>query len=358
MAETHLHSHGTCRSVRGTTHRRRTVAAVCVITTALVTLACASVRGRPSAPTELWAFTAPWDPRSTASVNAHAPALDVVVSGWIALDSTSFRPTALFADSLASNASTHPAPGLTPPRRMALVTSYHGTRFHPETLRGLSEDSTALGKTAGAVATMAATSQYTGLVFDFEGMTPADLPALFAVTQAFADSAHARGIASVGLAIPATDTAAYPARLLLHSLDFLVVMLYDQHWLTSPPGPIAAPDWARRQLSIRVGEVGPAKLVAAYPVYGYQWRSDSATAVISYDDARRLATSAHVPLVREPSSNTLHADADQWHLWTSDAVLLDTLTQDAHALGVTKIALWRLGLEDPAIWTQSTIKSR
>ena len=76
-------------------------------------------------------------------------------------------------------------------------------------------------------------------------MTPNDLPVLLAVTKAIADSARAHGVGSVGLAIPALDTAAYPARALLRSLDFLVVMLYDQHWLTSSPGPIAAPDWAR-----------------------------------------------------------------------------------------------------------------
>jgi spore germination protein YaaH len=303
-------------------------------------LACASIHARPSSATEFWAFTAPWDPRSITSVASHAQSLDAVISGWIALDSTSFRPVALYPDT-----TTPP----TRPRHLALVTSYQGSRFHPEILRGLSEDSIALGHTAGAIATLA--TRYSGIVFDFEGMTPADLPVLLAVTKSFADSAHAHNIPQVGLAIPAPDTAAYPARPLLRSLDFLVVMLYDQHWLTSPPGPIAAPDWARRQLAVRIGEVGPAKLVAAYPLYGYQWRSDSATAVISYDDAKRLATTANVPLTREPSSTTLHADTDTWHLWLSDAILLDTLVHDAQATGITKFALWRLGLEDPAIWT-------
>ena len=234
---------------------------------------------------------------------------------------------------------------------MALVTSYHGTRFHPETLRGLTEDSAALGHTAGAIATLVSRGGYAGIVFDFEGMTPNDLNVLLMATQSFADSAHAHGVMSLGLAIPATDTAAYPARALLRSLDFLVVMLYDQHWLTSPPGPVAAPDWARRQLGIRVGEVGPAKLVAAYPVYGYQWRSDSATAVLSFNDAHRITAAGGVPLIRDPGSVTLHADTDTWHIWASDATQLDTLVRDARTLGITKIALWRLGLEDPAVWT-------
>jgi spore germination protein YaaH len=190
------------------------------------------------------------------------------------------------------------------------------------------------------------------MVLDLEGMTPNDLPALLAFTKAVADSARGHGITSIGLAIPATDTTAYPARLLLASLDFLVVMLYDQHWLTSPPGPIAAPDWVRRVLGIRISEVGAGKLVAALPTYGYQWRPDSATAVLSYDDARQRAADAHVEMQRDPASLTLHAQADGWTIWVSDATLLDSLMRDARISGVSKFALWRMGLEDAAVWTQ------
>jgi spore germination protein YaaH len=49
---------------------------------------------------------------------------------------------------------------------------------------------------------------------------------------------------------------------------------------------------------------------------------------------------------------TLHAVGDGWTIWSSDAVLLDTLMHDAWTLGVMRVALWRLGLEDPAIWTR------
>jgi spore germination protein YaaH len=277
-------------------------------------------------------------------VSQHRTQLDVVISGWIALDSTTFRPVVLFPDSIVTNdGKSH--------RDMAMVTSYQGVRFHPETVRGLATDSTALGHTAGEIASLVQGAGYSGIVLDLEGMTPNDFPALLALTKAVADSAHAHGVAQVGLAIPATDTAAYPARPLLAPLDFLVVMLYDQHWLTSPPGPIAAPDWVRRVLGVRIGEVGPSKLVVAFPTYGYQWRPDSATAVLSYDDARQRATGAQVGLERDPTSIMLHTQAAGWTIWVSDAVLLDSLVRDARISGVAKFALWRLGLEDPAVWT-------
>lgn len=315
------------------------------ITASLACLvACASVSARPRAPAEFWGFTAPWDPRSAASVTAHGSELDAVVSGFITLDSATFRPISLFTDTLASrNAGNH--------RYMALLTAYEGNRFHPETIRVLAENSVERARTAGAVGLAAGNGGYRGLILDFEGLNPADLDGLILVAREIADSARAHGVSPVAMAIPATDTVGYPARPLLGAVDVLVVMLYDQHWLTSPPGPIAAPNWAARALGMRVGEVGPSRLIAALPVYGYQWRSDTATAVVSFTDAVHLAQDAHVPLVRDPTSATLHAETPRWSIWVSDATLVDTLVHGARVLGVTKFALWRLGLEDPSVWT-------
>jgi peptidoglycan-N-acetylglucosamine deacetylase len=313
-----------------------------ILTTAL---ACASALGRPpAAGAEFWGFTAPWDPRSAASAAAHDPKLDVIISGFITLDSATFQPTALFPDPLMRNNAGNR-------RRMAMLTTYHGTRFHPETIRGLASDSTVLGQTAGRAATLLGDAGYRGLIMDFEGLTPDDVGALMRVARAFSDSARAHGISPTGMAIPATDTAAYPGRPLLGAVDFLVVMLYDQHWSTSPPGPISSPDWAMRALGIRAADIGSSRVIAAFPTYGYQWRADSATTVVSFADAESLARDAHVSLQRDPSSNTLHAEANGWSVWVSDAALLDSLVRGARRTGISKFALWRLGLEDPRIWT-------
>lgn len=317
--------------------------------TGLTTLAgCAALHSHPMSRAQFWGFTAPWDPRSAASVAAHGNELAAVVSGFITLDSVSFRPLVLFPDALASHAGPHR-------RSMALVTTYEGDRFHPEIIRGLAGDSTALGRTAGATASLLGAGGYRGAVLDFEGLTPNDFDALLRATRAFADSARAHGIPEIGMAVPATDTASYPARPFLADgrVDFVVVMLYDQHWPTSPPGPIASPEWANRALGLRAGEAGASRIVAAYPVYGYEWRRDSAAAaVISFEEARQLARGAQVPLVRDPASATLHAEARDWSVWVSDAVLLDSLVRGGRRLGVNRFALWRLGLEDPRVWTE------
>ena len=307
--------------------------------------ACASlpVVGRGAA--ERWAFTGPWDGRSATSVRAHAASLDGVVLDWIALDSTNGLPLDVYPDSLSAA-----LPGA---RRMALVTSFLGDGFHPSLIRRLALDSNALKASAAAIAERMVRGGYRGLVIDFEGMTGPDTALTRAVVATIASVARVRGVGPVTVALPATDTVGYPARLFASSADLLLIMLYDQHWATSPPGPIADPQWVRRTLAMRVAESGANRLVAGLPTYGYQWRPNVPAGVISYDDARRIATEAGVALERDPATSTLHAvrtAGDQWELWVSDAVLLDALHREVAALNVKRIAYWRLGLEDAAMW--------
>src|SRR6185369_1332715 len=82
---------------------------------------------------ELWAFTGPWDARSFASLRANASRLDVAVTGWIALDSSTAKPILppLFPDTTRLPTSV---------RRMAIVTSWHGARSHPTSVRSLAGD--------------------------------------------------------------------------------------------------------------------------------------------------------------------------------------------------------------------------
>ena len=211
----------------------------------------------------------------------------------------------------------------------------------------------ALARSATAIAERIQRDGYRGVVIDFEGMTGADTALTRTVVATLARAVHARGLGPVTIAMPASDTVGYPARLFESSADLLLIMLYDQHWVTSAPGPIADPQWLRRTLAMRVQESGANRLVAGLPFYGYQWRLDAPTVTVSYDDARRLAAEAGVTLGRDSVTQSLHAvraGAQGWELWVTDAALLDALRREVEALGVHRLAYWRLGLEDPTVW--------
>jgi spore germination protein YaaH len=317
--------------------------------------ACAHLPSQPRVQPLYWGFTGPWDPRSDASVQSHGALLARVITGWIALDTTSFRPLLLYPDTIGGS------PALAQ-RKTALITSYFGSRFHPEIIRGLGDNPQVAALTAGNIAALVDSGDYRGVVIDFEGMTPRDLDQLVTVTTAVADSVRAHGVSTIVIAVPGGDTAAYPAALLLQSADYIMPVLYDQHWSASTPGPIATPEWVARNLGTRVAEVGAARIIAAFPVYGYRWRRSAETEVISYADARRLTTTTNIPLTRDHASSTLHAISPEgWEVWVADRALLETLVRAARQLGVTTFALWRLGLEDQGIWSligaQTTISS-
>jgi spore germination protein YaaH len=306
---------------------------------------CARPALARSPATRFWAFTGPWDPRSAASAVAHQRKLDVVVSGWIGLDTITGAPFIRYPDSIPRLARGT--------RYMALVTSEQNERFHPAVVRALAADPTRLASAAAWIASTASRARYAGLVIDFESHDAADLPVLITVIRAIADSSRAHGVAEIAVAIPALDTLAYPARPLLAVADAVIVMLYDEHWNRSAPGPIASPRWVRAALDARVREGGAERVIAGFPLYGYRWRigSDSAAATVGFGEARAMASSDHQALARDSASATLHASAGGSETWVADAVLLDSLVRIARTDGVTRVALWRLGLEDPAIWS-------
>jgi len=194
--------------------------------------------------------------------------------------------------------------------------------------------------------------RYAGLVLDLEALERSDLASLLRVVKAMTDSAHAHGVSTVVVAIPAADTVAYPGRQLTRVADFVMPMLYDQHWSTSGPGPIAEPDWVRNTLAMRIAEAGASKVVAALPTYGYRWRAGRPAAEdVTFPEAKRIATQAGVRLTRDARTNTLRAaKPGEWEMWVTDAELLGTLARQARTAGVSRIALWRIGQEDPEIW--------
>jgi len=317
---------------------------MCLVAVSTAIGACAARSLGAPARLHVWGFTVPWDAKSSADARAHATQLTAVISGWIQLDSLTGQPFAEFRDTLARN---RPA-GM---RLMAMVTNAVGGRFHADAVRRLAADQPSLARAAGEIARRAAAGNYRGLVIDLEGFVATDRDVTSLAVRAIADSARARGVTPIAVAVPAVDTATFRGRSFVPAADYLLVMLYDQHWTTSAPGPLAAPDWVRAATALRVAEVGAQHVIAALPLYGYRWPTSGPAAALTYADAQRDAAGANVQLQRDASTSTLRATSPgAWDLWVSDARLIDALMSEVRAQGVGTIALWRLGQEDPAVW--------
>ena len=305
---------------------------------------CAGAQPAPPASElrEVWGFTAFWDARSAASLSRNRDALAAVVTTWIALDTLTSAPVTLFADSSRA----------TSPRRMALLTSWFGDRFHPASVVRLASDPQALASAASSTARALQSGDHRGLVIDFEGHQAADLRALLSVVRAIADTLEQRRLGPIAVAIPATDTSAYPARAFIDAgADFVLPMLYDQHWAGGAPGPVSDPAWVAAALDLRLAEVPAARIVAGLPLYGYRWPRSGAGVTVTYGEALAAAAAAGVTLNRDTATRTLRGTGPGLGtVWVTDATLLAQLIDTVTAKGVGRVALWYIGQEDPGIW--------
>ena len=315
-------------------------------TALLLLTACGGAGATPGAEQrrEVWGFTAFWDTASTRSVAQNGASLDALVTTWIALDTAGGLPQVLHLDSARA--------GRVPAHRLALVTSYLHPTFRPVSVRRLAANPRMLARVAGSVAATMVAGQQRGAVLDFELHVANDLPALRAVVRALADTLHARELGPVVIAIPATDTAAYPGRALLEAgADFILPMLYDQHWAGGEPGPVAAPRWVDSSLALRVAEVGAERIVAALPLYGYHWSGPGQGTTVTFGEAGRVPEGGGA-LVRDSATGSLRATvAGGGQVWVTDAHLLRDLLSVTERHGVHRVALWYVGQEDPAVWT-------
>jgi len=139
--------------------------------------------------------------------------------------------------------------------------------------------------------------------------------------------------------------------------DFLVLMAYDQHTPSTPPGPVAGYDWVQAALDYAVGRVPPAKLLLGIPFYGREWDETSRG-----DKAHSLAYKDLNPFLADPASEQHWDDLSRttWvqrrdgetlrTAWFDDARSVREklkLVQLDHLRGY---AAWRLGVEDPEFW--------
>ncbi|MDR3510719.1 MAG: glycosyl hydrolase family 18 protein [Caulobacteraceae bacterium] len=295
-----------------------------------------------------FAFYAPWDARSAPSLAAHAAAIDWFAPAWISVTGP--------ADTLRVN--------IDPPARAALAGLGHAPAVMPVV------QNAALGAWDGtnAAALLASPSRRTalldqlepilasagasGVMFDFEDLPASAQPDYLA----FLGEARRRYAARrwpVAAAVPADDAdwnlAAYG-----RTADYVVLMAYDEHWTSSPPGPIASRRWFSSGVHEAVAAVPPDKLVIGLASYAYDWPAGASARPISAPDAKARAGQAGASARRDAASGEMtiaYADGGKVHtVWISDAAASRGEIAASRRLGVRNFALWRLGSEDPAIW--------
>lgn len=136
--------------------------------------------------------------------------------------------------------------------------------------------------------------------------------------------------------------------------DKLFLMLYDEHWASGDPGPIASQAWFVRHLQQAAREVGPGKAIATVANYGYDWAAGRPAEALTVEEAWLAARGSAAPIRFDRASSNARFDYEEdgvaHQVWLLDAASGWNQLRAAHLEGVAGVALWRLGSEDPSIW--------
>lgn len=326
---------------------RRSLTLVCTIAISLGSNSCGHLPGTQPAPAIVWVIAAA-GVNQTAAIDELAPPPVQLAGRLLVIDSTSLRP--IVPSPLSTGTSdSHEQFDFS---RIAVVTTYQGARYHPESIRSLSDDSQVMGQAASAIANAVMTVG-NGLFLDFQDAAPDDLPRIAAITRAIADSAHVRRVAPIGIVVPPGDTVAYPTAVLARTADFIVVRLYGEHRPGTAPGPTTSPEWIARELGLRAKEIGVKRLVAELALFGYRWDSNGRAETITFAQAQALVASESGSFRRDPPTGLLTARGrNGWTVWVPDGLSIASLVATVRKTGVNRFALSGVSGADPDVWVR------
>jgi spore germination protein len=231
---------------------------------------------------------------------------------------------------------------------VSTFTNYQGARYHPEAVRAIAEEPSVIDTFSLSVAAMASSGG--GLLLDFQELSPVDLPRLIELVRGIGNAHRKQSGSPFGVLVPAGDTLAYPATLLARVADFVVIRLGIEHRPGTPPGPLATPQFIRRELGARATGLGATRLGAELPLYGYMWNRNGSARMITYREANTLVLREASSFRRDQASQFLTASGrDGWTIWIPDAQTVRTMIDAAQSRGVNIIALTGLSGADPLV---------
>ncbi len=298
------------------------------------------------------AFHTPWDPSSAASLARHVDQLDWVIPGWVSVTGPDHRIT-VFHDTAGRAILNHAAhrPIIVPMIQNAIEGGWDG-----KGIAALLADPRARAAFLDRLIPWLAVNHAGGAFFDFEEL-PAGAQVNYRTFLAEAQRRFAAHGWTVSIAAPVGnpdwDMAAY-ARV----TDKIFLMAYDEHETAGPPGPIASQRWFAEQVARATRGIPAAKLVVAIGSYAYDWhatgtasRGDALSVEEAWQNARDSGT---LPVFDRASGNSGYAYTDgasRHDVWLLDAASAYDQIAFLHRAGVGSIALWRLGSEDPGLWS-------
>jgi cellulose synthase/poly-beta-1,6-N-acetylglucosamine synthase-like glycosyltransferase/peptidoglycan/xylan/chitin deacetylase (PgdA/CDA1 family)/spore germination protein YaaH len=301
-------------------------------------------------------FYVNWDDNSYASFAAHAREMDWVVCEWsfIATGGDSLR----FAPDRRIPYVIERLPDPDRPLILAMVSNFDSgsKQFGTRDLRRLLATAASRARAVAQLDDFVRRWGLGGVTVDFENV-PDDLhPALLEFVRALRTSLAVHG-AITTMAI-GTGAEAGWLREVAAATDDIFLMLYDEHYGSGDPGPVASVGWYAAQVRQALRVLDPAHTILAIGAYGYDWNDagpDASGGELTFQDVMAAGREHAARVVFDsvslnPYLTWTDPDSTDHVAWYLDAATAWNQSLVGDAAGAAGRAIWRLGSEDPALW--------
>ena len=295
-------------------------------------------------------FYVNWDDHDYLALKRALPHLDWLIPGWLNLEGpTMDLKTKIDERALKYIRATKPNTAILPMIQNAVEGQWDGAR-----LARLLANPTARAARIRDIVGFLETNKFQGLTIDFEEVPPRAHNNLQVFLTEMSQEFAEHGLLIV-LAVPFDDES-WPYATYAKIADFLLLMGYDQHSEEGAPGSIAGQSWFKHTLDKRMKDLDPDRTIIAIGGYGYDWVRGKMAEDLSFEEAILSARDSEADIGFDPKSANPHFsfvedDGKHHHVWFLDGV---TAFNEIHAADTYRpigYAVWRLGGEDPSIWS-------
>src|SRR5262245_39863632 len=295
-------------------------------------------------------FYANWDDNSYPALKRALPHLDWIIPDWLSLESENIELKSYVDARVLGYIQTAKRDiPILPMIQNAVQDKWDGNGL----ARLLADPATRAARIEEIVGFLDK-NNFQGLTVDFEEVPAAAQKnlQLFLTEMAAAFAPHRYIIV---LAVPFDDDS-WPYATYAHIADFMLLMGYGQHWEQGGPGSIAGQSWFEETLDERMKALEPNRTIIAIGSYGYDWVKGKPAEELTFEEAVLSARDSEAEIDFDPKSDNPHFafiedDGQRHDVWFLDGI---TAFNEIHAADVYQpagYALWRLGSEDPSIWS-------
>jgi len=241
---------------------------------------------------------------------------------------------------------------------MGMLNNYDGQVWRVSELSQLLANPEASHNLVREVVEYAVEAHEAGIVVDFESIPDATQIHFRDFIASLAPALHSVGL-KLMVELPARDDA-YDYKFFGKQCDAIVLLNFDQHWVSSPPGPIAAQDWFVENLHQVLQLVPAQKIVVGVANFAYDWpqaadKKWSSATEFSIQEALLHAFESETDIDFDDASlNPHYSYVDEnnhvHNVWMLDAVTGYNQLRASERLGVQGTMLFRLGHSDTSIW--------